>query len=1082
MACHQRRSSLFLALLALVLFPCAALSQITTADILGTITDQSGGVLPGVTITARSLDTGAVQTTVADTNGNFQILRLAPGRYRVTTELQGFKTVDNEVTLAIADRFRVTTKLEVGAMEEHVTVTGQAPLLQTERASVAVLVDERAMQDLPLNGRNFVRLAQLAPGATEGASNSLSSGNRPDDRRQSSSISINGQNTSLNNFLIDGLDNNERFIGTVIVRPSVDAIREMKVETNAFSAELGRTVGGVINVVTKGGSNQLHGSAFEFYRNEAMDARNFFAPSGPKPVFKQNQYGGSIGGPIVKDRTFFFADYAGLRVQQGQTYNSTVPTLAMRQGDFSGLAPIFDPLTGQPFANNRIPAGRLDPAAVALTNLYPLPTNNALANNFTYSPTRTQDDDSFDVRLDHRFDDRHVLFARYSYNNTTTFVPDALPPINGITPGGLGNTVFPGTSHQKPQAAQVNFDHVFSPALVMETKAGFSRYDAETLHSNYGLNVSSQMGIPGVNVEGDTDSSGLSRLTIAGFTELGDAGFIPLIIKNDVWQAVSSLTFVRGARTLKVGVDVKLRDVTAKQSSTARGLFAFNANFTSDPTGVVRGAGNSYASFLLGYPTSTSRSKYLVLPVYQYVETGTYVQYDWRARPWITLNLGARYDYYGAPTEQNDVISNVDLAAGRIVLAGKEVSRTGGRKNDFNNVAPRLGFAATLTPKTVLRGGYGISYSPPVQGTGLSLRNPPFVSLYDITTSTFTPVNRLSDGLPAPTATSASTPTGALAPVDFNLKTPWVHQFNAAVQRELPWQMSATVAYVGVLLRDGVVALPVNTPPPGPGAIQARRPLVAVFPNVAGIGYQTNLVTANYKAMQAVLDRRFAAGWGGRVGYTWAHHVLTQPEGQYPFTSIPGGANPFPAMLNNVRLERLDEPQDIRHRLTLGLNYELGIARESRGLVGILAKGWQVNGVAVIQSGRPFTVTNNSARGNTGSADRPNLVGDPTLPRNERSITRWFNTAAFEPQALNTLGNAPASIVRGPGLMTIDLSFFKDFVPRTGTQLQFRLEAFNLTNRANFDTLGVALGAANFGTIGSSGPARNVQLALKLMF
>ena len=255
-----------------------------------------------------------------------------------------------------------------------------------------------------------------------------------------------------------------------------------------------------------------------------------------------------------------------------------------------------------------------------------------------------------------------------------------------------------------------------------------------------------------------------------------------------------------------------------------------------------------------------------------------------------------------------------------------------------------------------------------------------------------------------------------------------------------------------------------------------------MFPNVAGIGYQTNLQTANYKAVQAVLDRRFAGGWGGRVGYTWAHHVLTQPEGQYPLTSIPAGPNPFPAMLNNVKLEKLDEPQDTRHRLTLGLNYELGVARGSTGLVGILAKGWQLNGVAVIQSGRPFTVTNNSARGNTGSADRPNLVGNPTLPRNERSITRWFNTAAFEPQALNTLGNAPASIVRGPGLMTIDLSFFKDFVPRTGKLLQFRLEAFNLTNRANFDTLGVALGASNFGTIGSSGPARNVQLALKLMF
>ena len=1078
----SRRMCLLLGLSALCLLPRPAYAQITTADVVGTITDESGAVLPGVTVTARSSETGAVQTVVADSNGNFQILRLAPGRYRVSTELQGFKTVDNDVTLAIADRYRLTLKLEVGAMQEHVTVTGQAPLLQTERASVAVLVDERAMQDLPLNGRNFVRLAQLSPGATEGAANSLSSGNRPDDRRQSSSISINGQNTSLNNFLIDGLDNNERFIGTVIIRPSVDAIREMKVETNAFSAELGRTVGGVINVVTKSGTNQMHGSAFEFYRNEAMDARNFFATSGPKPVFKQNQFGGSLGGPIVTDRTFFFADYAGLRVQQGQTYTTTVPTLAMRQGDFSGLAPIFDPLTGRPFPNNRIPLDRMDSAAVALTRLYPLPLNSGLANNFNYSPTRTQRDDSFDIRLDHRFDNDNVLFARYSYNNTTTFVPDALPPIDGITPGGLGNTVFPGSSYQKPQAAQVNFDHVFSPSLVMEVKGGFSRYDAETLHSNFGLNVSRQMGIPGINVDGDGDSSGLSRLTIAGFTELGDAGFIPLIIKNDLWQGTASVSYIRGAHTLKVGADLKQRDVIAKQSATARGLFAFNANFTADPTGAVRGAGSSYASFLLGYPASTSRSKYLVQPVYQYVEVGTYAQYDWRARPWVTLNLGVRYDYYGSPVEKTDVISNVDLAAGRIVLAGKDVSRTGGRRNDLNNFGPRLGFAATVSPKTVFRGGYGISYSPPVQGTGLSLRNPPFVSLYDVTTSTFTPVNRLSDGLPEPTATSVGAPTGALAPVDFDLRMPWVHQYNVALQRELPGQTSATVAFVGVILRDGVVALQVNTPPPGPGAIQPRRPFAGVFPNVAGIGYQTNLQTANYRSVQMVLDRRFAGGWGGRVGYTWAHHRVTAPDAQYPFSSIPAGTNPFPAMLNNVKFETFDDSQDIRHRITAGVNYELPLARGSTGIAGLLAKGWQVNGVAVMQSGRPFTVTNNSARGNTGSADRPNLVGNPQLSKNERTIAKWFNTAAFEPQTLNSLGNAPQFLVRGPGLMTIDISLFKDFVPKAGTQIQFRLEAFNVTNRANFDNLGVALGASNFGVISSAGPARNVQLALKLIF
>jgi Carboxypeptidase regulatory-like domain len=1074
------RWSLGVLLLILVLVPRPLMAQVTTADVVGTVSDSTGALLPGVTVTARNEATGNVETALTDAGGNFQILRLPPGRYRLTTELQGFKTVDSDVTLAIGDRYRLGLKLEVGTVEEHLTVVAQTPLLQTETASVAVLVDERAMQDLPLNGRNFVRLAQIAPGAHEGPPNSLSSGNRPDDRRQSSSISINGQDTSLNNFLIDGLDNNERFIGTVIVRPSVDAIQEMRVETNSFSAELGRAAGGVINVVTKSGTNQLHGSAFEFYRNEAFDARNFFATSGPKPEFKLHQFGGSLGGRIIADKSFFFVDYAGLRLRQGNTYTSTVPTLGMRRGDFSGLAPIFDPLTGAPFPNNQIPASRMDRAAVALTNLFPVPANNALANNFTYSPTKTQDDDSFDIRIDHRIDNNNVLFGRYSYNNTTTVLPDSLPPVDGVTPGGLGNTIFPGTSSQKPQAAQVNYDHVFSPSLVLEAKGGFSRYDAGTLTSNYGLNVSQQMGIPGINVEGDLDSSGLSRITIAGFTELGDAGFIPLIIANDLWQGLSTLTYIAGAHTLKFGVDLKHRAVVAQQSTSARGLFAFNANFTSN--GGAAGTGHPFASFLLGYPSSSSRNKYLVKPTYLSLEASSFVQYDWRVRRWMTLNLGVRYDYFSELSEADNQISNVDLASGKIIVAGKDTSSTAGLVGDLNNFAPRIGFAATVVPGTVVRGGYGISYTPPVQGTGGALRNPPFVSLFDITPSAFVPVNRLAEGLPLPVPASTTAPTGALAPIDFNIAMPWVHQFNVAVQRELPGQMAATAAYVGVLGRDLVVSVPVNTPPPGPGAVQGRRPLVNVFPSVAGIGYRTNAQTANYRALQLILDKRFSAGWGGRVGYTWSHHRITAPDSQYPFTSIPAGLNPFPAMLDNIKYETADAGQDIRHRLTVGVNYELGLAREATGVAGFLAKGWQINAIAVMQSGTPFNITNGTARSNTGSGDRPNQIKESNLPSDDRTLTRWFDTSAFDAQPNFTLGNTPLNSMHGPGFASLDLSFFKDFVPRSGTRIQFRIETFNVTNRTNFGNPGGALGTASFGVISSAGQARNVQLALKYIF
>ena len=395
----------------------------------------------------------------------------------------------------------------------------------------------------------------------------------------------------------------------------------------------------------------------------------------------------------------------------------------------------------------------------------------------------------------------------------------------------------------------------------MEAKGGFSRYDAGTLTSNYGLNVSQQMGIPGINVDGDLDSSGLSRIKIAGFTELGDAGFIPLIIANDLWQGLSTLTYITGAHTLKFGVDLKRRAVVAQQSTSARGLFAFNANFTSNAG--AAGTGHPFASFLLGYPSSSSRNKYLVKPTYLSLEASSFAQYDWRVRRWMTLNLGVRYDYFSELSEADDQISNVDLASGKIIVAGKDTSSTAGLVGDLNNFAPRIGFAATVVPSTVVRGGYGISYTPPVQGTGGALRNPPFVSLFDITPSAFVPVNRLAEGLPAPAPASTTAPTGALAPIDFNIAMPWVHQFNVAVQRELPGQMAATVAYVGVLGRDLVVSVPVNTPPPGPGAVQARRPLVNVFPTVAGIGYRTNAQTANYRGVQLDTGQTLF-GWVGR--------------------------------------------------------------------------------------------------------------------------------------------------------------------------------------------------------------------------
>ena len=1068
--------------IALVLSARPAVAQVTTADIVGSAADASGGMLPGVTISIVNQDTSATLTFVTDGDGRFTAPLLPPGRYRVSFELEGFKTNVHEFALAIGDRFRLDSVLGVGAMSESLVVVAESPILQSQSGTVGALVGQKAMQDLPLNGRNFVRLAQVAPGVTEGAANSLSSGTRPVDRRQSSSIQVNGADTQANNFMIDGLDNNERYAGTMVVRPSVDAIGEMRVETSGFSAELGRTMGGIINVITKSGTNEFHGSAFEFYRHEKFDARNTFSV-GDKPRYRQNQFGGVFGGPIIKGKTFFFGDYAGLRQKQGMTFVSSVPTAKMRAGDFSEVsAAIYDPFTGLPFAGNVIPANRIDPAAAKVIALYPLPQTGALSNNFSYSPDRTQDEDSFDIRLDHRFNDKNNAFIRYSANNTRTYFPDGLPAVNGVFPGGGGAvTTFPGPATQKPSSAQFSYNRILSSAFVFEAKAGYAHYDGKTQSINAGNNVADAMGIPGINF--DNDSSGLPVMTITGYTTLGDAAFVPVINENKTYQGIANMVFTRGAHSVKAGFNYIHRDLFSAQSNFSRGNYAFNANFTSRAG--AAGTGYGLASFLLGYPASVSRHKQLVQPTYLYDEYSPFVQYDWRVTQWLTVNAGLRYDYYTQPREKDNLISNVDLEAGLLYVAGQNgVSDALNAAPDRNNFGPRLSFAASVNPRTVVRGGYGIVYQPRMQQSEGSFRNPPFVSIYAVTPATFTPGIRLSDGLPALTPTSIANPTGAVAPIDPNITTNYAHQYNVAVQRELPGSMAVTVSFVGVKGRDLWYSLPVNTPLAGAGAVNARRPFIQVFPNVqTAFNYLTNAVSTDYTSVQALLEKRSPRGWGGRFQYTWSHATTTQPSTQQTYSQIPALANPFPEMLDYINYETFDSNQDVRHRATFSANYELGIAKNATGVLGAIAKGWQLNLVGVIQSGIPFTITNATARSNTGAADRPNETCDGTLSGDDRTRARWFDTSCYVAQATNTYGSVAANSLRGPGLMSWDFSIFKNFEPKPGYRLQARIEMFNVLNRANYANPASALGAANFGTISStSGLPRNVQFGLKFLF
>jgi len=1060
------RSVVAAAALALMLHT-AAFAQVTTADIVGRITDASGAVLPGVTVTVEN--TGTHDTRVAPTNasGDYTFTLLPIGRYSVKIELQGFTTQTASLALSAGDRSRLDVRLQVGAVAENVTVVAESPLVQTDSATLSSLVTEKAVQDLPVNGRNFVRLVQLVPGATEGIPNSLASGTRPDDRRQTSAISINGALDNQNNQLLDGIDNNERFIGTMVVKPSIDAIAEVKVQTNMYTAEVGRTAGGVVNIITKSGSNDFHGSAFEFNRNDRFDARNFFATTGPKPKLDQNQFGASLGGPLKRNKTFFFADYERFRLAQGVTFVSTVPTAKMLAGDFSELStPIYDPTTAPraAFAGNVIPTGRLDPIALKYMTLYPLANSSGLANNFTGTNDRTQNSGTADFRIDHRFDDRNTLFARYSYNNVDTFTPGALPAVNGIQPGG-NNGQFPGPNTTKADGFQANYLHIYGPTLVSEIRVGYMYGDIESLPLNYGQNLSTAFGYRNANI--DEITSALTPMNPAGYTSLGDATFVPLITVNKTLQISGSLTKTRGAHNMKVGAGLVSRRLRQFQSASAVGTVAFTTALSDNGAGA---GGNSLASFLLGYPSTVARTHTLFDPHYRTTEPSMFVQDDWRATSWLTVNAGLRYDVFTPLTEEQNHLANIDLTALKIIVAGQNgVSESAGVKTDYSNVAPRAGFAATLPNLVVLRGGWGVSYFPGNYMSQSLMKNPPFVGTYGPVTSNGAsgglPSLRLSDGLPLPTPTDAVNPAGTIIGVAQDFKNTRVQQFNLIAEKEFAGNVFAA-GYVGSRGAHVAFAIPnLDLAPAGPGAIQPRRTYFAQLPGVTTIGLFASNFESTYDAMQIVFQRRHRNGLTISSNYVLAHTTWTQ-------------LSP-----NDVSaIERFDADFDIRHRFVFSANYELPFGRAFEGAAKLLA-GWQVNGVAYWQTGLPFNVTNSTARANTSAgADRPNLVGDPEL--SNASVDQWFNTAAFAAQPINTIGNAPRNPLHGPPQRRLDVSLFKDVPLTTAAKLQLRFECYNVTNTPSFANPNAALGAPGFGSITSIGNSipRQMQFAAKLLF
>jgi hypothetical protein len=764
-------------------------AQQNNAAVVGTVTDSSGAILPGATVTLTNVGTNVAETTQTSGSGDYVFPMVQVGTYAVKVEIKGFKTFNAPgLTVAAGDRARIDVRMQIGDISQTVEVSGSvAPALQTDTSTIGTLVTSQGVEDLPLNGRNLIKLVQLSTGVTEGSPGSAVQGARPDDRRATSAFSTDGNVDEMNNEQIDGFDNNERIIGSVVVRPAIDAIQEVNVSTNKYDASVGHTPGSVVDIVTKAGTNNFHGSAYEFFRNKVLNTNpnyNFTlalnpltkacttaaaCPPAPNPAFRQNQYGGSLGGAIKKDKTFFFADYEGFSYATGLAAALyTVPTycekgLGNTSSPFAKPCPDGKAQVGDFSDTNFISAAGgssgvggagtdITPTSklgLGFFNMFPLPNTGgpgALTNNYTSAPVKTQSTDTYDLRIDQHFSDKNTLFGRFTHNGETTISPNGFPNVYINPDGTLGTstssgavlvdpvvTSYAGPNNEVQNALAINFDHVFNPSLVLTIKAAAFHSSIESWPANQHTNVSTKLGFPCNSTScinyADTGvgSSGLTHVTVSGqngtpsYTAIGDTTFIPLLEYDTGFQYSGGLTWTKGAHSIRFGVGVIRRRATIGESSSPQGGFTFNGSYTGIPLG----------DLLTGLPITQARNNLFQQYGFRTWEPSAYVQDDWRARPWLTLNIGMRYDIFTPYTEVHGRISTYDPYTGLLqspALPGIQQSGpTAGVPTLYTDISPRFGFAATLMHNTVLRGGFGLTFYPVNYHSPYFMESPPFV-------------------------------------------------------------------------------------------------------------------------------------------------------------------------------------------------------------------------------------------------------------------------------------------------------------------------------------------------------------------
>lgn len=1116
-----------------LLAPRAAFAQ--TAAVTGLVTDPSDSAIPGAAVSVTNVGTGVVRTTVTNEVGYYTVGLLTQGRYEVQVELAGFRTVrQSNLTLNDAQILRLDVKLDIGGSQETIDVTATRPALDTETAAQSSVITSQKVVDMPLFGRNIMALAGLVAGVRPVSASALTLSAYGENQ-----IAISGGSPSVNNVMVDGIAAENHTSGGMMVPLSPDATEEFRIVTRGAPAEYGRTGGGIINTISKSGTNRFNGSAWEFFRNKSLTWNDYFSlrNNNPKVPFEFNQYGATFGGPIMASRTFFFANWEGVRQSTGSRAFFTVPTERQRRGDFSQtfdangrLIVIYDPLTTRPdpnnpgrylrdpFPGNVVPADRLNAIAQAVTGSYPMPntpgTTNTGQNNFLGEGSQETEKDLFGVRIDHYFTPARRLFGRYTTDRS--FI--ANPEYFGGGPSDPG-----GSDSSYPRSSWVvNYSDSPSANLFIEARVGRNTFGIERTPRSLGFDVT-QIGLPAA-INDLVQIRSYPRFDIADASSIGMNQGDPAGQTNRAYTAAGSATLVAGRHTFKAGGEFRRYEWDSVQGD-ATFVFNFSRAFTNGPDpNAAATSGYGFASFLLGNPASGVIHRH-PLPAYRTNFVGVYAQDDWKVSPKLTLNLGLRWEYEGPTTDEHDALSNFDPTAtttvngvtlnGGLIYPGANGLSRGMREAEWDNIGPRAGFAYQVRPTTVVRGSYGLFYLP-TTGVYIRLSGTGFASQTAYVTSTdggLTPAGSLTNpfpqGIVQPSGSALGLLTGLGTSVlgdSRDLKRGRSQQWDIDLQQQLWDSWAVVVGYMGNRGRDLPAtfnynylpesaralgsALQQQVPNPYYGLITAgtlaertvtRATLLNTFPQFTGASGLTNWAASDYHAATVRLERRMSQGVAVLASYTYSRLMDN---------NLGNGSNGFSEAGSNavqnwddLGAERAVSSSNQPHRLVVSGSYALPFGRSGGTLARALAGGWQVNAVAQIVSGNVIAVTANAP---AFGGNRPNLTGEsPSL--DNPTADMWLNRDAFANIPAFTFGNAPRNLpdTRTQALRNVDLSLFKD--ARFGDRLraQFRFEVYNLANTTTLGNPVSNINAANFGqitTLRSGTAPRRLQLGVKLTF